>query len=73
MPLITHVARVAVLVSLPVSTVAAQDSSRAPWVREVVNSSTLGKRVVYVATPDAYAHGIERYGVLVLLDADDAP
>ncbi|HTD61081.1 MAG TPA: alpha/beta hydrolase-fold protein [Gemmatimonadaceae bacterium] len=73
MPLITRVARVAVLVSVPVSTAVAQDSSRTPWVQEVVTSSTLGKRVVYVATPDAYARGIERYGVLVLLDADDSP
>jgi hypothetical protein len=73
MSLITRVARVAVLVTLPVSTAVAQDSSWTPWVQEVVNSTTLGKRVVYVATPDGYAHGIERYGVLVLLDADDSP
>ncbi|HXB27745.1 MAG TPA: alpha/beta hydrolase-fold protein [Gemmatimonadaceae bacterium] len=73
MSLITRVARVAVLVTLPVSTAVAQDSSRTPWVQEVVNSTTLGKRVVYVASPDGYAHGIERYGVLVLLDAGDLP
>jgi predicted alpha/beta superfamily hydrolase len=73
MPLIMRVARVAALVTLPVSTAVAQDSSRTPWVQEVVNSSALGKRLVYVATPDGYAHGSERYGVLVLLDADDSP
>jgi enterochelin esterase-like enzyme len=73
MPLITRAAHIAVFVGLSTSTAVAQDSSRTPWVQEVINSSTLGKRVVYVATPDGYAHGIERYGVLVLLDADDSP
>jgi predicted alpha/beta superfamily hydrolase len=73
MPLISRAARVAVFVGVSVSTAVAQDSSRTPWVQEVVNSPALGKRVVYVATPDGYAHGIQRYGVLVLLDADDSP
>jgi predicted alpha/beta superfamily hydrolase len=73
MSLITRAAHIAVFVGLSASTAVAQDSSRTPWVQEVVNSSTLGKRVVYVATPDGYAHGIARYGMLVLLDADDSP
>jgi len=36
----------------------------------VLDSRTLGKRTVYVATPDGYDRTSNRYPVLVLLDAD---
>src|SRR5918992_5889586 len=50
----------------------AQDTTLAPWGREVLNSAKLGEqRTILVATPDGYQTGTERYPVLVLLDADD--
>ena len=52
---------------------AAQGASPAGWAREVVPSSKLGRRTLYVATPEGYERGRMRYPVLVLLDADDPP
>jgi predicted alpha/beta superfamily hydrolase len=54
------------------TTAGAQDSTLAPWTREVVTSAKLHEqRTLVVATPDGYEAGRERYPVLVLLDADD--
>jgi predicted alpha/beta superfamily hydrolase len=56
------------------STALAQDSTRAPWSYEQVQSGRLGaQRTYYVATPDGYERGAARYPVLVLLDANDSP
>ncbi len=52
---------------------AAQRTAAAPWTEIVIESSTLGKRTVYVATPGGYARGRSRYPLLVLLDAEDRP
>lgn len=52
------------------SSSAAQGTPAPPWKELVVNSKALGKRTVYVATPDGYQRGSERYPVLVLLDAE---
>jgi predicted alpha/beta superfamily hydrolase len=50
----------------------AQDTTLAPWGREVIGSTKLGEqRTILVATPDGYRNGNDRYPVLVLLDADD--
>jgi hypothetical protein len=50
----------------------AQDTTVTLWTREVVNSATLKEqRAIYVATPDGYRTGTDRYPVLVILDADD--
>jgi hypothetical protein len=44
------------------------------WKREVLNSAKLKEqRTIYVATPDGYQAGKSRYGMLVLLDAEDRP
>jgi predicted alpha/beta superfamily hydrolase len=50
----------------------AQSSTTAEWATETVNSRTLGKRTIYVATPEGYRGGRTRYPVVVVLDADDA-
>jgi len=56
------------------SPAAAQDSTITLWTREVVNSAKLKEqRPIYVATPDGYRTGTSRYGVLVILDAEDRP
>jgi predicted alpha/beta superfamily hydrolase len=50
----------------------AQDTTLAPWAREVVTSTRLNEqRTIVVATPDGYQGSRGRYPVLVLLDADD--
>jgi len=52
----------------------AQTGSTTPWTRLVINSKKLGEtRTILVATPANYATTGDRYPVLVLLDADDAP
>jgi predicted alpha/beta superfamily hydrolase len=54
------------------ATVRAQDTTVAPWGREVVTSARLNEqRTIVVATPDGYQGSRERYPMLVLLDADD--
>jgi uncharacterized protein len=65
----------AILALLALATTAkAQDTTLAPWAREVVTSARLNEqRTLVVATPAGYATGRERYPVLVLLDADDRP
>jgi predicted alpha/beta superfamily hydrolase len=56
------------------SPVAAQDSTITLWTREVLNSKRLNEqRTIYVATPEGYRTGTNRYPVLVILDADDRP
>ena len=62
------------LLCLLASPAAAQDSKITLWTREVVNSAKLREqRSIYVATPDSYRTGNNRYGVLVILDAEDRP
>jgi predicted alpha/beta superfamily hydrolase len=63
----------AILALLALATTArAQDTTLAPWTREIVTSAKLNEqRTLVVATPDGYRAGRERYPVLVLLDADD--
>jgi len=62
------------LLFLLASPAAAQDSTITLWTREVVNSAKLREqRSIYVATPDGYRAGNNRYGVLVILDAEDRP
>ena len=51
----------------------AQTESGRTWKREVVRSATLGKRTIYVATPDGYEHGTQRYPVCIVLDAEEKP
>jgi predicted alpha/beta superfamily hydrolase len=52
----------------------AQDTTVTRWTREVVTSAHLKEqRAIYVATPDGYRTGTDRYPVLVILDADDRP
>jgi predicted alpha/beta superfamily hydrolase len=54
------------------TTARAQDTTLAPWAREVLTSAKLNEqRTLLVATPDGYQAGSERYPVLFLLDADD--
>jgi predicted alpha/beta superfamily hydrolase len=56
------------------SPAAAQDTTVTLWTRDVLNSSKLNEpRSIYVATPDGYRGGTDRYPVLVVLDADDKP
>lgn len=62
------------LFCLLASPAAAQDGTVTLWTREVVKSSKLNEqRQIYVATPEGYNGGTNRYPVLVLLDADDRP
>src|SRR3712207_3867723 len=67
--------RLAAALSLPVALAVearAQDTTLAPWGREVIASTKLNEqRTILVATPEGYRNGAERYPVLVLLDADD--
>ena len=66
--------RAFLLLSLLAPPAAAQDSTITLWRREVLNSSKLNEqRSIYVATPEGYRAGTNRYPVLVLLDADDRP
>ena len=51
----------------------AQTSSTAPWSTETIESPALGKRILYVATPDDYRSRTKRYPVLVMLDGNDIP
>jgi uncharacterized protein len=50
-------------------------SSTAPaqqtWRADTIQSRKLGARPIYVATPDGYEVGQDRYPILVLLDAND--
>lgn len=66
--------RVLLLLCILASPAAAQDTTVTLWSREVVSSSKLNEpRPIYVATPDGYRAGTERYPVLVILDASDEP
>jgi predicted alpha/beta superfamily hydrolase len=50
----------------------AQDTTVAPWARELITSAKLKEqRTLLIATPDGYRGGDAQYPVLVLLDADD--
>ena len=52
----------------------AQDSTALPWTRETIQSVKLKEaRPVFVALPDGYRAGAQKYPVLVILDADDRP
>src|SRR5690349_4375023 len=64
--------RLPLLLLLPIlaANTAAQSASGTGWVSDVVQSRALGKRTVYIATPDAYEHGTRRYPVLIVLDAE---
>ncbi|MDQ6690116.1 MAG: alpha/beta hydrolase-fold protein [Gemmatimonadota bacterium] len=56
------------------SPASAQDSTVTLWTREILNSSRLNEqRSIYVATPEGYRAGTNRYPVLVILDASDRP
>jgi predicted alpha/beta superfamily hydrolase len=67
-------ARILVSLCCVASTAAAQDSVITLWTREVVKSSKLNEdRPIFVATPDGYRAGTQRYPVLVILDANDRP
>jgi predicted alpha/beta superfamily hydrolase len=59
-----------VLLILPAGATGAQPASGLSWATDVMQSPTLGKRTLYVATPDGYERGRRRYPVLVMLDAD---
>ena len=62
------------LVCVLASPAAGQDSAITLWTREVLNSAKLNEqRTIYVATPEGYRTGTNRYPVLVILDADDRP
>jgi predicted alpha/beta superfamily hydrolase len=64
--------RYGVLAFALTTTARAQDTTLAPWAREIVTSARLNEqRTLVVATPDGYRPGRERYPVLVLLDVDD--
>jgi predicted alpha/beta superfamily hydrolase len=64
----------ALLLLLLASPAAAQDGTVTLWTREIVKSAKLNEqRPIYVATPDGYSGGTNRYAVLVILDADDRP
>src|SRR4051794_10293781 len=57
-----------VLLALAVSPALAQDTTHAPWTRQVIASTKLAEsRTVYVATPASYSGRTQRYPVLVLL------
>lgn len=63
-----------VLLSVLAAPAAAQDTTITLWTREVLKSSKLNEeRAIYVATPEGYRAGTNRYPVLVILDADDRP
>ena len=65
-------ARAIIALCIVVLPVQAQDTTLAPWGREVIASTKLNEqRTVLVATPDDYRGSKERYPVLLLLDADD--
>jgi predicted alpha/beta superfamily hydrolase len=51
----------------------AQSTITESWTTETVNSRALGKRTIYVATPEGYRGGKAGYPVVIMLDADDAP
>ena len=53
--------------SLVAKAQAAPAESRAEM---TINSKALGKRTIYVVTPDEYRRGDTRYPILILLDAD---
>jgi len=59
------------LVSLPAS---AQTSSGLQWTAHTIQSTKLKEeRRILVALPDGYSSTKRKYGVLVILDADDTP
>jgi predicted alpha/beta superfamily hydrolase len=67
----TAIRTVIALVALA-TTAGAQDTTLAPWGREVITSAKLNEqRTLLIATPDGYRNGTARYPVLFLLDADD--
>jgi predicted alpha/beta superfamily hydrolase len=55
------------------SAVSAQSTGAQAWTMETVNARALGKRTIYVVTPDGYRGGKAGYPVVVMLDADDEP
>ena len=52
------------------SSAAGQGTGAASWAQLVLNSKHLGKRTVYVATPQGYERGTARYPIVIFLDAD---
>ena len=67
-------ARAFIIVVLATVPAMAQQQPPSPWLKETFKSSTLGEeRTIYVATPATYNLTAQRYPVLVLLDAEDAP
>jgi uncharacterized protein len=66
--------RLLFLLCVLASSATAQDTTVTLWTREVLNSSKLNEeRAIYVATPEGYRTGTDRYPVLVILDANDKP
>ena len=54
------------------SRAAAQDTTAVSWTRDIISSTKLNEqRPIFVATPANYGKSSDRYGVLVLLDAND--
>ena len=52
----------------------AQDTTVTLWTREIIKSGHLSEdRPIYVVTPDGYRTSRNRYPVLIILDANDAP
>jgi enterochelin esterase-like enzyme len=63
---------VLLLAALPACSGGRPDATAA-WVTDTIDSRALGRRAIYVATPDGYEHDDARYPILVLLDASDQP
>ena len=66
--------RLLLLLSILSAPLGAQDVTAKLWTREPIHSAILNQdRSVYVATPDGYDNGRDKFPVLVILDADDQP
>ena len=64
-----HLALVALAFSTPAL---AQNAATQTWTSEVIQSARLGTpRTIFIATPEGYEAGTDRYPVVVLLDAND--
>lgn len=61
---------IGLLLGLP-SVIFGQQVDGRGWVSDTINSSMLGKRPIYIATPEDYKEGESRFPLLVLLDAED--
>jgi predicted alpha/beta superfamily hydrolase len=48
-----------------------QPNAGAGWAADTISSRALGRRTIYIATPDGYGEGKSLYPLLVLLDAND--